>query len=109
MHSSRGSSDSTNRAEEDEMARERIDLGDLVGRRTDRVFEELEKQGVKTSRAVEELTGPLALHYAMRPAPTASPGDHVRVITTGNRVVGFEVDPAEGLAELRDRVGDLDE
>jgi hypothetical protein len=85
-----------------------LELSHLVGRHIDDVSRDLEEADISTSVVEHELPGPLALLYQLRPPPQVAPGDHVNVITSGKRIVGFEVDQAAALESLRARVERLE-
>lgn len=89
--------------------RKRVALRHLLGKRTDEVLDRLDEAGVTTSTTSEELSGPLAMLFSLGPAPKVFGGEHVRVLTSGGRAVGFRVDRGASQAALGGRIDELEE
>jgi hypothetical protein len=90
-------------------AKESIDVGSLIGQHRDDVAEQLQRAGVTANVVSHDLPGPIAMLFQLRPTPKIVAGDHVDVIASGNRVVGFNVDYGAVFADLRDRVANLEQ
>lgn len=91
------------------VGKEQLRLADLVGKKADDAVARLAKEGFATETVADAVPGPLAVLLSLTPVPHAAPGDHVRVFTSGGRVLGFAVDRRQTLTALRDRVDDLEQ
>jgi len=89
--------------------RTRLDLNRLFGKPTDEVLDRLAEAGLTASTTSEQLSGPMAMLFGLGPAPKAFAGEHVRVIASGGRAVGFRVDRGASQAALGGRIDELEE
>lgn len=87
----------------------RFSLGNLIGGDSDAAVKELEGRGAVATVVTQEVPGPLALLFRLRPPPTIVPGSHVRVIESGGRVIGFNVDARATMADLQARVARIEQ
>jgi hypothetical protein len=81
----------------------------LLGGNSDAAVKELEGQGAVATVVTQDVPGPLALLFRLRPQPTISPGSHVHVIESGGRVIGFNVDARATVADLQARVAKIEQ
>jgi hypothetical protein len=90
-------------------AAERIDLGALIGGRRDRVLARLNEEGIEVTAVREEdVPAPFVLLFVLRPVPRVKRGQPLRVVVSGDRVIGFSVDREARLAGFERRVEALE-
>jgi hypothetical protein len=84
-------------------------VGHLLGGDPDAAVKELEGQGAVATVVTQDVPGPLALLFRLRPQPTINPGTHVQVIESGGRVIGFNVDARATMADVQSRVARIEQ
>jgi S1-C subfamily serine protease len=86
-----------------------LTVSHLLGGTPEAAVKELEGQGAVAKVVTQDVPGPLALLFRLRPQPTVHLGSHVNVVVSGDRVIGFNVDARATMADLQARVAKIEQ